>query len=172
MTSTRRPERLLGIDLGDRRIGIAVGDLATGSVMPLATLRRARSAEDDAAVVRRLAREQRIAALVVGLPLDMDGSEGRQAARTREWAAAIETATALPVRFRDERLTSVRAEQRLGTAGRGTSGGPPSAARLEAYRARVDREAAALILQDEIDASSTPTAEPPGSTARSREKQP
>jgi putative Holliday junction resolvase len=172
MTATQRPERLLGIDLGDRRIGVAVGDLATGSVVPLATLRRARKVEQDADVLGRLAREQRIAALVVGLPLDMDGSEGPQAARTREWAAAIETATALPIRFRDERLTSVRAEQRLGPAGRGASGGPPSPARLEAYRARIDREAAALILQDEIDASSTPVTEMPGSMDRNREKQP
>jgi RNase H-fold protein (predicted Holliday junction resolvase) len=82
----------------------------------------------------------------------MDGTEGLQAARTREWALAIEAATALPLRFRDERLTSVRAEQRMGSAGRGASGGPPSPARREAYRARIDREAAALILQDEIDA--------------------
>lgn len=152
MTPLNDPVRLLGIDLGDSRIGIAVGDLATGSVEPLTTVRRSRRVADDAAVIRRLADEQRIEGLVVGLPLEMSGSEGPQATRTREWAAAIEVSTALPVRFRDERLTSVRAEERLGGAGRGASGGPPSAARREAYRARIDREAAALILQDEIDA--------------------
>jgi RNase H-fold protein (predicted Holliday junction resolvase) len=83
----------------------------------------------------------------------MDGSEGLQATKTREWAQAIELATGLLVRYRDERLTSERAERRIGGAARGRSGGPPSAAQRDAYRARVDREAAALILQDEFDAS-------------------
>ena len=152
MTSPTSPGRLLGIDLGDRRIGIAVADPDSRIVLPQATLRRSRRVQDDAVVLARFAAEQRIAALVVGLPLDMDGSEGPQATRTREWAAAIADATSLPLRFRDERLTSVRAEARLGSAGRGSSGGPPSAARRDAYRARVDREAAALILQDELDA--------------------
>ena len=145
-------DRLLGLDLGERRIGVAVADLRTGSVAPLTTIRRARRIDDDAIVVGRLALEQRCGVLVVGLPLDMDGTEGPQATKTRDWAVAIEAATGLPLRLRDERLTSVRAEQRMGSAGRGASGGPPSAARLEAYRARIDREAAALILQDEIDA--------------------
>jgi putative holliday junction resolvase len=149
---TGDPDRLLGIDLGERRIGIAVADLRTGGVNPLTTIHRARKVADDAIVVARLAAEQRAGVLVVGLPLDMDGTEGLQASKTRDWAVAIESATALPLRFRDERLTSVRAEQRIGSAGRGASGGPPSAARREAYRARIDREAAALILQDEIDA--------------------
>jgi RNase H-fold protein (predicted Holliday junction resolvase) len=57
------------------------------------------------------------------------------------------------LRLRDERLTSERAEHRIGPAGRGRSGGPPSPARRDAYRARVDREAAALILQDDLDAA-------------------
>jgi putative Holliday junction resolvase len=145
-------ERLLGIDLGERRIGVAVADSATGTVIPLTTIRRSRKVSDDAAVVARFAAEQRIGAVVVGLPLDMNGTEGPQALKTREWALAVQAATALPLRFRDERLTSVRAEQRLGRTGRGASGGPPSGPKLEAYRARIDREAAALILQDELDA--------------------
>jgi len=82
----------------------------------------------------------------------MDGGEGLQATRTREWAEAVGEATGLTLRFRDERLTSERAERRIGPPGRGRSGGPPSAAQRDAYRARVDREAAALILQDEMDA--------------------
>jgi len=147
-----QPERLLGIDLGDRRIGVAVADLRSGAVTPLTTFRRARRVADDAVVVARLAAEQRTGLVVVGLPLDMDGTEGLQAGKTRDWATAIEAATSLPIRYRDERLSSVRAEERLGSAGRGASGGPPSAARREAYRARIDREAAAVILQDEIDA--------------------
>ena len=81
----------------------------------------------------------------------MDGSESPQAERTRDWAEAVSAATGLAVRYRDERLTSERAERRIGGAARGRSGGPPTAAQREAYRARVDREAAALILQDEFD---------------------
>jgi RNase H-fold protein (predicted Holliday junction resolvase) len=83
----------------------------------------------------------------------MDGSEGPQATLTREWAVAVAAATGLTLSFRDERLTSERAERRIGGAPRGKSGGPPSPAQREAYRARVDREAAALILQDDLDAT-------------------
>jgi RNase H-fold protein (predicted Holliday junction resolvase) len=59
---------------------------------------------------------------------------------------------AVPITFRDERLTSHLAEDRLGPMKRGRSGGPPSQTQRDAYRARVDREAAAIILQDELDA--------------------
>jgi putative Holliday junction resolvase len=144
--------RILGIDLGERRIGVAVGDAETRIAMPLITLGRARSIAEDALVISRLASEQRAGCLVVGLPIDMDGGEGLQAARTREWAAAVADATGLPVRFRDERLSSERAERRVGMPARGRSGGPPTAAQRDAHRARIDREAAALILQDELDA--------------------
>jgi putative Holliday junction resolvase len=144
--------RFLGIDLGEKRIGIAVGDLDAGSASPLLTLMRGKTVAHDATALARLAAEQRIGGLVVGLPLDMDGTEGAQAVKTREWADEIATLTGLPLRFRDERLTSERAERRIGGTARGRSGGPPTRGQREAYRARVDREAAALILQDEFDA--------------------
>ncbi len=80
---------LLGIDLGDRRIGIARGDSVTGAVTPLLTLRRGTPGE-DAAAIARISQEQHADALVVGLPLHLDGSEGAQALRTREWAAAVD----------------------------------------------------------------------------------
>jgi putative Holliday junction resolvase len=143
----------LGIDLGDRRIGVALGDLESRSAAPLTTLSRARSLGEDARVVARLAAEQRARSLVVGLPLNADGSEGPQAVKTREWAVAVAEATGLGLRFRDETLSSERAEQRIGGPPRGKSGGPPSSAQRDAYRARIDREAAALILQDELDAT-------------------
>ena len=73
-------------------------------------------------------------------------------AGARAWAAEIAAATGWPVGFRDERLSSYRAEQRLGPMKRGRSGGPPTSAQRRAYRERVDREAAAIILQDELDA--------------------
>ena len=148
----RKSGRVVGIDLGDRRIGVALGDLEMGTAAPFSTLARGKDVADDAGVLSRLAVEQGADVLVVGLPLDMDGSEGLQATRTREWAEAVGEATGLTLRFRDERLTSERAERRIGPPGRGRSGGPPSAAQRDAYRARVDREAAALILQDEMDA--------------------
>jgi putative holliday junction resolvase len=154
-----RPRRIVGIDLGERRIGVALGDLQTRIASPFATLSRGKTVAEDAATLSRLAAEQGAGAMVVGLPLNMDGSEGPQATRTREWAQAVAAASGLPLSFRDERLTSERAERRIGPAGRGRSGGPPGAARREAYRARIDREAAALILQDDLDAMSNESAE-------------
>jgi putative Holliday junction resolvase len=144
--------RALGIDLGERRIGVALGDLDLGTAAPLATLSRARTTSEDARVLVRLAAEQRAQVLVVGLPLDKDGTEGPQAQLTREWATAVASATGMPLRFRDERLSSVRAEERIGLPPRGRSGGPPSSSQRNAHRARIDREAAALILQDDLDA--------------------
>jgi len=143
--------RLLGIDLGERRIGLAIADTDTGVVRPLSTIRRA-DPERDATTLGRVASEQRVDELVVGLPLNMDSSEGTQAAATREWAALIAVALRLPLAWRDERLTSESAECRVGAARRGRSGGPPSSASRNAQRARVDREAAAAIAQAELDA--------------------
>jgi RNase H-fold protein (predicted Holliday junction resolvase) len=74
------------------------------------------------------------------------------AAGAREWAAAIGQRLGLPVSLRDERLSSFEAEQRLGRMKRGRSGGPPSRTQRNAFRARIDREAASVILQDELDA--------------------
>lgn len=74
------------------------------------------------------------------------------AAGAREWATAMGLRLGLPVTMRDERLSSFEAEQRLGRMPRGRSGGPPSRTQRNAHRARIDREAAAIILQDELDA--------------------
>lgn len=144
--------RLLGIDLGERRIGLAIADGDGGHARPLATIRRGRTTAEDGAALARIVAEQGVAELVVGLPLEASGTEGPQARLSREWAAAIGPILGLPVALRDERLTSHLAEGRLGPMKRGRSGGPPTVAQREAYRARVDREAAAIILQDELDA--------------------
>jgi putative Holliday junction resolvase len=146
------PRRLVGVDLGARRIGIAIGDLDARVAIPLGIVNRGKTAAEDAATLSRIAAEHEACALVVGLPLDMDGSEGLQAIKTREWGEAVAAASGLPVRYHDERLTTVRAERRIGTPARGRSGGPPSPAQRKAHRARLDREAAALILQDDLDA--------------------
>ena len=144
--------RWLGVDLGERRIGIAVAD-ANGRATPLTTLRRARTPADDVAALQRIVATECVERLVVGLPLDLGGGEGEQARRTRAWADEIGRRLGLPVALRDERLTSHVAESRLGPMPRGRSGGPPTAAQRDRYRARVDREAAAIILQDELDAA-------------------
>jgi putative holliday junction resolvase len=142
--------RLLGVDLGDRRIGLAVADRDGGRALPLTTLNRA-SDQADAAALARIAAEQDVDELVVGLPLHANGDEGAQALATRAWADAVAAILELPVTFRDERLTSHLAEERVGPMKRGRSGGPPTRAQRDAYRARIDREAAAIILQDELD---------------------
>jgi putative Holliday junction resolvase len=144
---------LLGIDLGDRRIGVACGDTITGTVKPLLTMRRGTTAQ-DAEVIGRLCDEQRIDALVVGLPLHSDGRESEQSQRTRAWVDEISPLLGRPVTLRDERDTSQSAELRMGRAPRGRSGGAPSAQARKAWRARIDREAAVGILQREIDARS------------------
>lgn len=143
--------RLLGIDLGERRIGVAIAE-GGGRARPLSTLRRAPTIAADAAALAKLAADHRIDGLVVGLPLEASGIEGPQARATRTWVEAVASQLPVPVTFRDERLSSHVAETRLGPMKRGRSGGPPSRTQRDAYRARVDREAAAVILQDELDA--------------------
>ena len=142
--------RLLGIDLGERRIGIAVADSDTGAIRPLATLHRSTPDRDRASIVR-IGEEQHVDEVVVGLPLMIDGSLGEQASATREWASAALDGLSWPVRWRDERMTTELAIGRIGGPGRGAAGGPPSAGARRAYRARLDREAAAFILQSELD---------------------
>jgi len=143
--------RLLGLDLGARRIGLALADDDGSSARPLSTLHRGRTLATDEAAVRAVVEAESVDELVVGLPLEASGAEGPQAVLTRAWAASLGERLGLPVTLRDERLSSHLAEVRLGPMKRGRSGGPPSKTQRDAYRARVDREAAAIILQDELD---------------------
>lgn len=143
--------RLLGLDLGARRIGVALAADDGSAAIPLSTLRRGRTLAADEAALRAVVEAEMIDELVVGLPLEASGAEGPQAALTRAWAASLGERLGLPVTLRDERLTSHLAEARLGPMTRGRSGGPPTRTQRDAYRARVDREAAAIILQDELD---------------------
>jgi putative holliday junction resolvase len=145
---------ILGVDLGERRIGLAIAERGGLSARPLATVARARTLDpaDDAVTLARIAREQRVTELVVGLPLEASGAHGRMAEGAATWASAVAERLCLPVTMRDERLTSHLAESRLGPMPRGRSGGPPSRTQRDRYRERVDREAAAIILQDELDA--------------------
>jgi putative Holliday junction resolvase len=159
--------RLLGIDLGERRIGLAIGEPDAGA-RPLATIRRGRHPQADADALARVLGEQGATELVVGLPLEASGDEGPQAQLTRAWAEDVAARLGVPLAFRDERLTSHLAEQRVGPMKRGRSGGPPTPMQRDAYRARIDREAAAIILQHELAAraaAGAPT-DAPGPGAR------
>ena len=154
----RSGSRLLGLDVGERRIGVALAD-ADGRAIALTTIRRADDPARDGAAIAALERMHEVGEIVVGLPLEMAGGEGTQAAATRAWVEAVRPSLTSPVRYRDERLSSHLAEERLGPMKRGRSGGPPTRSQREAWRARIDLEAAAIILQDELDAR-TAHAEP------------
>ena len=145
---------ILGIDLGERRIGLAIAHPEGLAARPFATVSRARSLDpaDDAATLERAMQGAAVVELVVGLPLEASGAHGPMAELATAWAQAIGERLGLPVTMRDERLSSHLAESRLGPMPRGRSGGPPSRTQRDRYRERVDREAAAIILQDELDA--------------------
>jgi putative Holliday junction resolvase len=156
VTAADRPREAagaaLGIDLGERRVGVAVAEAGALSARPLVTLSRAGDLDSDAALLAPIVAANRVSELVVGLPINATGTEGPMAVAARAWAEAIGSRLGLPIVLRDERLSSHLAESRLGPMPRGRSGGPPSRTQRARYRARVDREAAAIILQDELDA--------------------
>lgn len=145
--------RLLGIDLGERRIGVAIADGPGVGARPLTTLRRGRHVGVDADALLELIATHAITELVVGLPIDAAGHEGPQAALTRSWVEEIRARIGddVAITLHDERLSSHVAEGRVGPMKRGRSGGPPSRKQRDDYRARIDREAAAVILQDALD---------------------
>jgi len=159
---------ILGLDLGERRIGVAIAEVGGLAARPLVTLPRGRDIGVDAGRLRALVDEHAAIELVVGLPLEAAGQEGPQARITRDWVDAVAAVLERDVAwsFRDERLSSHVAESRLGPMRRGRSGGPPSRHQRDAYRARVDREAAAIILQDALDTrrASDPSLPGPQST--------
>lgn len=158
--------RALGIDLGERRIGVAIADGPGAGARPLTTLRRGRHIQLDVDALLALIGANEITELVVGLPIDAAGHEGPQAALTRTWVNDIRARLSdhVTITLHDERLSSHVAETRLGPMKRGRSGGPPSRHQRDEYRARVDREAAAVILQDALDTRETgsvPIPQPP-----------
>lgn len=108
--------RYLAIDLGDKRTGLAVGDDATGIVTPLDVIVTG-SAPERLRLVQRAVDDQGPDELVVGLPLNMDGSEGPAAKKVRGFALDLSTRCGLAVRFVDERLTSVVADEQMARSG-------------------------------------------------------
>lgn len=109
--------RYLAIDLGDRRTGLAAGDDVVRLVQPVEVLQVPRGPALLDALARAVDRHGPDA-LVVGLPLNMDGTEGGSARSVREFGALIAERTSLPVHYQDERLTSFEADERMARSGR------------------------------------------------------
>lgn len=133
--------RLLGIDLGEKTIGLAISDGGLTVASPLTTLARAKLSRDAAALAGIVA-ERGVGGFVLGLPMNMDGSEGRRAQSTRDWAAELLKRIDLPLAFWDERMSTMAVERAM----------------IEADLTRrqrkkhIDESAAAWILQGALDA--------------------
>jgi len=136
---------LLGLDVGDRRVGIACADTEVRIATPVDVVVRA-SFDDDTRAIDRFVHAYGVAQLVVGLPRNMDGTRGAQAEAVVAYAEKIGRALSRPVVFWDERLTTLEAARRVHETGvRGTKS-----------RRGLDAIAAAVILQDYMDAQGNP----------------
>jgi len=105
--------RYLAIDYGNKRTGLAICDRSETIISPLAVIRHG---EDVLQRVLRVVREEAVDAIVVGLPLNMDDSEGPQAELVRTFAAKLEARVDIPIHFQDERLSSFAAKEKLAPA--------------------------------------------------------
>lgn len=128
--------RILALDVGKKRIGLAVSDELRITAQGLATFERARI-RDDLRRLKEITGELSVALLLVGRPLHLSGAESRQSEYTTEFATRLSEYTGVPVTYWDERLTSVEAERILKQAGAG----------LEDRKKAVDRLAAVLLLE-------------------------
>lgn len=131
---------VLGLDLGTKTIGVAVSDITRQIATPIATIARKKFTE-DARLLLALAQERKVGLIVLGLPLNMDGSEGPRVQSTRAFARNLEKLTPIPITYWDERLSTAAVQRMLIGA--------------DASRARraevVDKLAAAYILQSALD---------------------
>jgi putative Holliday junction resolvase len=133
--------RLLGVDYGSVRIGLAVTDPERKISFPLATYPR-RNREEDACYFRKVVDEEAISQIVVGLPIHLDGREGTKAMEARAFGEWLADATDRPVVFWDERFTTVEAEEHLWSAG----------LTHRQRKIRRDKLAAQILLQSFLDA--------------------
>jgi putative Holliday junction resolvase len=143
------PGRLLGVDYGTVRVGLAVSDPDRKIAFPLTTYTR-RDRDADATWFREIVAQESISALVVGLPVHTTGREGQKAAEARAFGGWLAEVTGLPVFFYDERFTTVLAESALWEAG----------LTHKKRKARRDRVAAQMLLQTYLDAGCPTDAEP------------
>jgi putative Holliday junction resolvase len=135
-----RPMRLAGLDLGEKTIGIAIGDPGHHVASPLTTIRRTKFTK-DATELLRILDERQIGGLVIGLPLNMDGSEGPRCQSVRQFARNLEPMRDLPIAFWDERMSTMAVTRTM-----------IEADLSRAKRSKVvDQSAAAFILQGALD---------------------
>ncbi len=132
--------RILALDVGKKRIGLAISDELGFTAQGLETLHRSRIREDLAGLAQ-LAREKNVVTILVGKPLHMSGSVSRQSVYTEEFADRLRQWTGLPMVFWDERLTTVEAERVLREGG----------ATLEESKRAVDRMSAVLLLESYLE---------------------
>ena len=130
----------MALDLGRRRIGLAISDPLGITAQGLPNLERTRK-RDDLAALATIVREREVGLILMGNPVNMGGAEGRQSAWVREFAEALEKQTRLPIRFWDERLTTVEAHRVLRESG----------ISLEKRAAAIDRLSAVILLQSYLD---------------------
>lgn len=136
VSSPPRPGPLLALDVGERRIGLAASDPTRRFVFADGALQR-KGVKTDVAALAARCRERGVVGVVVGLPLDLQGREGRTTRLARQVGEALAAATGLPVHWADEQYTSLEAEARLGELGA-----------EDRRRGRVDAGAAVVILED------------------------
>jgi putative Holliday junction resolvase len=146
--------KLLALDVGDRRVGVAVSDAMGLIATPLTVVQRTSKARDFEQIAQ-FVRGHGIGALIVGHPVNDDGSAGPQAQRVERYATALQEALeakglTLPLILWDERMSTQQAEQAMIASGR----------RARERRERIDAVAAAVILQDDLDVQRPPTAAP------------
>ena len=132
--------RSLGLDIGDKRIGVALSDPGGILASPYTIINRGDEKRDIAAIVD-IIRQKQVERVIVGLPLSMDGSLSKQAEKVKAFTQRLCEQTQVPVDYRDERLTTVMAERLVQAAGNKKGG----------RKARHDAQAAALILQGYLD---------------------
>jgi len=141
MSESASPPRFLGLDVGSKRIGVAVSDELGVTAQPVLTLEVHRNRRDDLRSIARLARRFSVAAIVIGNPLHLSGESSPRAAKTQQFAAELGELTALPIHLWDERLTTREAHQILYEAGHARQN----------HKRVVDQVAAVLILQSFLD---------------------
>ena len=144
----------MGIDFGERRTGVALSDPTGSLASPLDTLARRPGKRPPLKALEELARTHEVVRIVVGLPLALGGEETSWCAQVREAADELGRRLETPVEYVDERFSSVRAERVVRTIG--------LPKRVREKKGRVDRAAAALILQSWLDAHKRETREQGG----------
>jgi putative Holliday junction resolvase len=138
--------RMLALDIGDKRIGVAVSDETGTLARPLMAITRT-SQRQDFERIARLVAEQSAERVVAGYPRSLSGGEGPQAQRVRRYVEALAATLPVPVELWDERYTTVEASERLRNSGR----------RRSHDRGQLDAAAAAILLQDYVDSHRSPS---------------